>query len=380
MAKGKRNRQTREQRAEREARRRQANDARNEREASEFGVKLPPKPRRGEPASRPDYSDIDWDVLKAHYPDGARKLLRSMFIALIGERAAYAKGFQDWGLRPSRPHPQSRLARDDAEVTLEGEKTLVSSTALYPTMNASESLTAAAEVIALALTQGQMRTSATAALCRIAMESSAKTIWLIGETDTEERIRRCYGFLKGERGQQLGFEKLESAALEARIDHMAEVDLAEFDKRRAREAERHARIAELPAEARIDPTGGAMRFVENAEDWMDKRLPRKPNPDLDRVMRTRSAKSFYALGSGFVHGFKWLRGYVFDDDRLDDLGLLAVTLDAFENALRMTEAAVSLVEAQSIGPQPDPKRVRNYPAGLANIVSDLAPDYLLLAN
>lgn len=380
MGKGKRNRQTTAQRREREARRRQESDARNEREAAEFGIKLPPKAQRGAPAPRPDFSEVDWEKLKAKCPEDARKLLRSMFIALIGERAAHAKEFLPWGLRPNRPHPQSRLAHDDAAVTLEGEKTLVSSTALYPTMNASESLTAAAEVIAFALTQGQMRTSATAALCRIAMESSAKTIWLISETDTEERIRRCYGFLKGERGQQEGFEKLEAAALEARSDPMAEADLAEFEKRRGREVERHAKIAALPADAIIGPTGGPMKFVENAEDWMDKRLPRKPDPDLDRVMHPRSAKAFYSLGSGFVHGFKWLAGYVFDNQELDDSGLLAVTLDAFGNALRMTEAAVSLFEAQSNGPQPDPKRMRNYPKSLADIVSDLAADYRLPAD
>src|SRR6201993_2235270 len=37
-------------------------------------------------------------------------------------------------------------------------------------------LVAAAQVIAFALTKGQTRTSAVAALCRVAMESSAKTI------------------------------------------------------------------------------------------------------------------------------------------------------------------------------------------------------------
>ncbi|MGU3502472.1 hypothetical protein [Mycobacterium sp. C31M] len=68
---------------------------------------------------------------------------------------------------------------------------------------------------------------------------------------------------------------------------------------------------------------------------------------------------------------------MFDNHELDDSGLLAVTLDAFGNALRMTEAAVSLFEAQSIGTQPDPKRLRNYPKGLADIVSDLAADYRL---
>lgn len=104
-------------------------------------------------------------------------------------------------------------------------------------------------------------------------------------------------------------------------------------------------------------------------------LPRKADPELDAVMHPRSAKSFYSLGSGFVHGFKWLMGYVLDDKVLDDSPLLAITLDSFGNAIRMTEAAVSLYEAQSIGPRPDPRRVRNYPAGLADAVASLAPHY-----
>jgi hypothetical protein len=108
---------------------------------------------------------------------------------------------------------------------------------------------------------------------------------------------------------------------------------------------------------------------------LDKHLPRKADPELDTVMHPRSAKSFYSLGSGFVHGFKWLMGCVLDDQKLDDSPLLAITLDSFGNAIRMTESAVSLYEAQSIGPRPDPKRVRNYPAGLADAVASLAPHY-----
>lgn len=286
-----------------------------------------------------------------------------------------AKDFLTWGLRPNPIHRESRLARDDTSVTLEDEPNLVSSTALYPVMNACEHLVAAAEVIALALTQGQIRTSATAALCRIAMESSAKTNWLISETDTEERIRRCYGSLKAERGRQEEFEKLEDEALAARTDPLAEADRANFDKRRARVAARQDKVAALPAEAITGPSGGPLKLVEGAEAWMDEHLPRKADPELDAVMHPRSAKSFYSLGSGFVHGFKWLMGYVLDDKVLDDSPLLAITLDSFGNAIRMTEAAVSLYEAQSIGPRPDPRRVRNYPAGLADAVASLAPHY-----
>jgi hypothetical protein len=87
-------------------------------------------------------------------------------------------------------------------------------------------------------------------------------------------------------------------------------------------------------------------------------------------MMPRGAKSFYSLGSGFVHGFKWATDYVDDD-----VELLEMTVDAFGAALRMTECAVSLFEAQSIGPVPSPSRTRNYPAGLAQIIAEWAPRY-----
>jgi len=124
------------------------------------------------------------------------------------------------GCAPTR-FIQRLFARDNVAVTLDDEPNLVSSTALYPTMNVSEHLVAAAEVIALALRQGQARTSAVSALCRIAMESSAKTIWLISEPDTEVRLRRCYGFVKAERGWQDKFDELEEGSLSARSDPMA---------------------------------------------------------------------------------------------------------------------------------------------------------------
>jgi hypothetical protein len=52
-----------------------------------------------------------------------------------------------------------------------------------------------------------------------------------------------------------------------------------------------------------------------------------------------------------------------------------MTLDAFLAALRITEAAVSLFEAQSVGPEPNPSRMRNYPVGLAETVAEWAPRY-----
>ena len=81
------------------------------------------------------------------------------------------------------------------------------------------------------------------------MESSAKTIWLIRETDTDERLRRCYGFIKGERGRQEQFEGLEAQALEARTDPLADTQRVKFEKHRERSAARHEQIQALPAAA-----------------------------------------------------------------------------------------------------------------------------------
>jgi hypothetical protein len=370
-------RKARRQRAQaREQRRRQASGNR-EPGPEAFGIKMPPPAAPGSPAQRPDYSETDWDALRATYPRDAERVKRAMFIAFVGERAKQAKDFLAWGLRPNPIHPESRFARDNAAVELDDEPNLVSSTALFPTMNASEHLVAAAEVIALALSQGQMRTSALAALCRIAMESSAKTIWLIREPGTDERLRRCYGFIKGERGRQEQFEGLEAEALAARIDPLAGAQRIKFEKHRERSAARHEQIQALPAEALTVPPG-PLELVEYAEDWMDEHLPREPDPELGKVIHPRSAKSFYALSSGFVHGFKWQAEYLFEPaGELDDSGLLEVTLDALGNAIRMTRCAVALHEAQSVGSRPDPRRARNYPTGLADYVKDLSPLYQL---
>ena len=86
--------------------------------------------------------------------------MRALFLGLIGERAKRAKNVLSCGLRTNPIHRGNRLAFVNAAVALEDEAILVSSTALCPTMNAYENLAAAAEVIALALTQRQIRTPA----------------------------------------------------------------------------------------------------------------------------------------------------------------------------------------------------------------------------
>jgi len=57
----------------------------------------------------------------------------------IGDRAVQASNFLEWGLRPRPVEPGSRRALDDAAIPfVDDEPNLISSTARYPAMNASE--------------------------------------------------------------------------------------------------------------------------------------------------------------------------------------------------------------------------------------------------
>jgi hypothetical protein len=333
-----------------------------------MGIKVPRPGAPGTPAEKPDFSNVKWGEL---HPNDARKLKRAMMIAHIGLRAKQANDFLAWGLRPHPIQRDSRFAREDEAAALEDESNLISSTARFPAMNASENLVAAAQVVAFAITQGQLRTSAVSVLCRTAMESAAKTIWLISETDSEERRRRCYGFIEDERGWQDHFDKIEAETLAARTDELVEADRAEFDKHRERYEKRVKLITDLPKTARQAPPKFT-KLVNDAAEWVDTNRPRQPDPELDKVMYARGAKSFYSLGSGFVHGFKWAIDYV---EFGDDSDLIEMTLDAFGAAIRMTECAVILFEAQSVGPKPNPARTRNHPAGLADTVNEWATRY-----
>ncbi len=138
---------------DRERQRRQAGGSQRH---SESGPSL-----RFHPNGRPDFSEVPWGDLSA---SDARKLKRAMLIAYIGDRAVQANDFLEWGLRPRPVEPGSRFSVDDDAVPLKDALNLISSTARFPAMNATENLVAAAQVVAFAFTKGQARTSAASVL------------------------------------------------------------------------------------------------------------------------------------------------------------------------------------------------------------------------
>ena len=82
------------------------------------------------------------------------------------------------------------------------------------------------------------------------------------------------------------------------------------------------------------------------------------------------AQRFYAFGSSFVPGYKWMSDYV-----IGERDILAQISDGLAAAVIMTECAVALYEAQSTHPLRSAVRERNYPHWLDSTISAWRPRF-----
>ena len=80
----------------------------------------------------------------------------------------------------------------------------VTQEALFPMMNASENLNAARILVEESPENGNVDASSIMQLCRSAMDSSARTIWLLSDPDSEVRRDRCLSLLMEQLEQQRG--------------------------------------------------------------------------------------------------------------------------------------------------------------------------------
>lgn len=271
---------------------------------------------------------------------------------------------------PFVPQQGSSLALDDNGFMPDLGNSVVSSTARFPVMCAAENLVGAGQAHGAAFTEGRLATTSVAALCRCAMESSAKTIWLLGPIDRDARRARCLGFNERERSYQQPFIDIEQEVLNQRTDPLQTGDLHRFQTHVTAYDGRIEAIRNMPEEARVKPPRKFERVVEAAAQWIDENQPPHAVNEISRGM-TLGAKRFYAYGSSFVHGYKWMSDYIGDDE--DTLKLVA---DGFGAAVIMTECAVALVEAQSAAPGQLLRRRKNYPDWLRSTVAAWAPRYV----
>ena len=110
--------------------------------------------------------------------------------------------------------------------------------------------------------------------------------------------------------------------------------------------------------------------MNHAAEWIDANPPADPLGELSSLGMSLLTRSFYSVGSSFVHGLRWVREYM-----QRDTDLLRLTLTGFATAVIMTECAVALFEAQSINAASAGTRAQDYPAGIASTVASWSTRY-----
>jgi hypothetical protein len=142
-------------------------------------------------------------------------------------------------------------------------------TALFPIMNATDNLAAAADLIASRPQTKNAHITSLCALCRSAVESAAKTIWLLSPEDRADRRARCIGFTYSELDAQRGFHSIERRRLEAQPNYDRNPIYAQFAEHVRLFDERVAMMNGLRREKPPNSSG----FVTKAGKWIDAHLP-----------------------------------------------------------------------------------------------------------
>lgn len=262
----------------------------------------------------------------------------------FSERCDQAAKFDKWSLSRRVPDLDSSLAEDDRVLDellgIElGDPLIVSGSAVFPAMVAVDNINA---VTRLRDSQqgGKVRlwTPSTLNLCRTALESASRTIWLLSPTDRTSRRVRTLGLIGKEWYEQGQYFRVANPgngqARSARERHHEYSD------------SRRAVVEELTRGLKDD--NGFKKYgnlITYAAKWIDANPPSHRKDELRKRPMAVSTEGMYSLESSTVHGFKWAH------ELLNDSGhnLIGVIGDAMYAALVATECAVSLFEAQSIG-------------------------------
>lgn len=273
------------------------------------------------------------------------------------ERAQRGADLKEWGLRRPPPDPDSSFALDDdGFMTQIGG--LVHITALFPIMNATDSLAAAAELIEGRSISRNAHIAALLALCRSALESSAITVWLLCPAKRADRRARCLGFTHAELSAQKSFHAAERQWFAMEPDR---TDKGQFDE--------HVRLFEerlkmLDNQPKQRPPN-ASDLPGEAGKWIDQHLPAH-----DQMLYANGfahgVSRFYTLGSAIIHGYKWPTDYVQNSEQAT-FGMVA---DGLAAAVGMAECAVALYEVHAQRRQPPSQRKRLYPPRLQSTIDD----------
>jgi hypothetical protein len=288
------------------------------------------------------------------------------------ERARRGRALRDWGLknRTTPLDPDSSLARDDADFMPDYAGDPVSGSVLFPVMNATDDLAAAAELIEWRPHSKNAHAAALLTLCRAAVESSARTIWLLSDTDRAIRRSCCVRFEASELDNQRGFHKSERDWYDSHPGLQDGQDYGDFQQH-VRLFDKRVEMLQkgMQATPKVSVPGSS-EVVVVAAKWITKHRPsHDPEPYADRFVEV--ATRFYRLGSGFVHGYKWAMDYV----QVGELEIFRMVAERLGVAVGMAECAVALYEAQAQRHGSETSRTLFYPNRLEPSVKEWSSLY-----
>jgi hypothetical protein len=281
----------------------------------------------------------------------------------IDQRAARGRELYEWGLHPHHADPGSPLSADDAAFEsayslAQAGGVAVTEQALFPAMNATENLNAAGILVEQRKRTRNLHASSIMQLCRSALESSARTIWLLREPAREVRRDRCLSLLMKELTDQSWFLKIEDEDVCGGRNPPPVETVNQLRSHRRRHGELLQRLKDNYAYRKPD---NFSKTIAIAAEWVDAHVPTHDTGELANTHLATGAKRFYSTGSSFVHGYRWAVDY----GRCGHL--LGMIADGLSAAVNMTECAVALFEAACRGP------AASQPTGQSYVPARLEP-------
>lgn len=319
-------------------------------------------------------------------PTELLKLLmnRAQTVEIVGRTRAKAQRgaeLRPWGMRVKRHlvDAGSSLAADDADFMTDYATDMVSGTAVFPIMNAIDSITSIAELIdgrddfGDKKGSGDHHAGSILTLSRMATESSARTIWLLSDANREMRRGLSARFTASELNAQRGYHALTRKYFEVGRGKELPAEHAKFLEHVRLFDERVKMLEDGMKETPKAKVVGNGDLVSAAARWLDKHPPRhEPNgPFGDEFGFQEVATSFYSVSSAIVHGLKWPLDYIPNGE----VDLSRMIVEGVNNAVAMAECAVALFEAQAQNWDDDTDRPRPYPAHLQSTIEVWAGMY-----
>ncbi len=275
----------------------------------------------------------------------------------VDQRGKRGRELRQWGLHPHHAEPGSPLAADNDAFQSAYPLALaggvgVTEESLFPMMSAAENLNAAGMLIEHRTESGDVNAISVIQLCRSAMESSARTIWILKEPDRETRCDRALSVLVEQLEQQKRFLAIEAAnETSGRTSPLPPRLIAMNQAHRLKQAELVQRLHDNYS---ISKPESFSKTIALAARWVDEHPPAHDTGELAANGLEGGAKASYSWGSSFVHGYKWAADYV------PGVRLFGMIADSLAAAILMTECAVALYEAACRGPAGQQDKAESY--------------------